>query len=53
MESFVNKNMQMPIIEGPGKPQYFTLITDILWDSIIKKRDLKKIFQKSLGHKSI
>lgn len=48
--------MQMPIIEGPGKPRLksdFSLITDILWDSIIKKRDLKKIFKKSLGHKSI
>lgn len=48
--------MQMPIIVGPGKAWFksdFSLIIDILWDSIIKKRGLKKIFKKSLGQKSI
>lgn len=40
----------MPITEGPRNAWLksdFSLIMDILWGSIIKKRDFKKIFKKS------
>lgn len=44
----------MPIIAGPGEAwsnawvlkSDFSLIIDILWDSIIKKRDFKDLEEK-------